>query len=118
MDLQNLAMSNPTDPMVIWNAFQPVLSGIIAALVVAWIIIVISVIFLRKSYNRISEVTNVKWFSTTAFLFLIGAVSTIIIIGILIVLVAIIFEIVAFFSLPDDLPKTVASPKENKKVED
>jgi uncharacterized membrane protein len=104
MDLQNLAMSNPTDPMVIWNAFQPVITGILTALFVAWIIIVLSIIFLRKSFNRIAEVTNVKWFGTAALLFLIGAVSLIIIIGILILIIAMIIEIVAFFSLPDELP--------------
>ena len=81
MDLQELAMSNPTDPMILWDYIQPVIAGFLAALVVAWIIIVISVFFLRKSYNMIVDVTKVKWFGTTGLLFLIGAFTMIILIG-------------------------------------
>ena len=53
-DLQNLAMSNPTDPMVIFDEIAPVLTGLIAALVIGWIIMIVSVIFLRKSFNKIA----------------------------------------------------------------
>jgi uncharacterized membrane protein len=108
MDLQNLAMSNPADPMVIFDAIAPVLTGAIAALVIGWIILIVAVIYLRKSFNKIAEVTNVKWFATTGLLYLIGAFTLIIVIGALILLIAVILEIVAFFSLPDQLPAKAA----------
>jgi len=107
MDLQNLAMSNPSDPMVIWNYIQPMITGVIAALVVGWIILVIAVFFLRKSFNMMADVTKVKWFGTSALLFLIGAFTMVIIVGFFIILIAVILEIVAFFSLPDQVPAKV-----------
>ena len=104
MDLQDIAMNNPSDPMVIFDTLAPVLTGAIAALVIGWIILIVSSIYLRKSFIKISEITNVKWFGTTGLLFLIGAFTMIILIGFLILIIAVILEIVAFFSLPDQLP--------------
>ena len=104
MDLQNMAMSNPTDPMVIFDTIAPMLGGFLAALVIGWIIIILSMFFLRKSFYKIAEVTNIKWFRTTGLLFFIGAFTMIILIGFLIMLIAMILEIVAFFSLSDQLP--------------
>ena len=103
MDLQDLVMSNPSDPMVIWNYIQPMITGMLATLIVGWIIIVISVFFLRKSFNMIADVTKVKWFGTTALLFLIGAFTMVIIVGFLIMFIAVILEVVAFFSLPNQI---------------
>lgn len=100
-ELQNLAYSDPID---VWNVIQPLLTGILVALVVLWILMIVSAIFLRKSYDKIGEFTNVKWFNTTGLLFLIGAATLIIVIGIFIILIGIILEIIAFFSLPDKLP--------------
>jgi len=100
-ELQNLAYS---DPIAVWNAIQPLLIGFLVALVILWILMIVSVIFLRKSYDKIGELTNVKWFNTTGLLFLIGAATLIIGIGVIIVLIGIILEIIAFFSLPDKLP--------------
>ena len=101
MELQNLAY---TDPLAVWNAIQPLLIGALVALAILWSLILISAIFLRKSYDIIGELTKVKWFNTAALLFLIGAATLIIGIGFLLVLVGIILEIIAFFSLPDKLP--------------
>jgi uncharacterized membrane protein len=101
MELQNLAYTNPSE---VWNAIQPVIPGFLATLATLWVLLLISAIFLRKSYDKIGEHTKVKWFNTTAFLFLIGAATLIIVIGVFIILVGIILEIIAFFSLPDKLP--------------
>jgi uncharacterized membrane protein len=97
-DLQNMATS---EPLEIWNSIQPVLFGLIAGLLVFWIIAVIASLFIRKSFNLIAEKTGVKWFATTGLLIFIGTITTIIIIGFIILIVAMILEIVAFFSLPD-----------------
>lgn len=96
--------SNMTDPTAIWETIQPVLFGALAGILVFWIIAVIASLFIRKSFNLIAEKTGVKWFATTGLLFFIGAITAIILVGFLILLIASILEIVAFFSLPDQLP--------------
>jgi uncharacterized membrane protein len=101
-DLQNMAMS---EPLEIWNTIQPVLFGIIAGFLVFWIIVVIASLFIRKSFNLIAEKTGVKMFATAGLLFFIGVITTIVLVGILILIVAMIIEIIAFFSLPDKLPE-------------
>lgn len=101
-ELQNLAYS---DPIEVWNTIQPLIIGFLVALVILWVLMIVSMIFLKKSYNKIAELTNVKWFNTTGLLFLIGAATIIIGIGFIIILIAMILEIIAFFSLPDTLPE-------------
>jgi uncharacterized membrane protein len=80
---------------------------LIVGFVVACVFYVVSAIFIRKSYDRIGMRLNVNMFRTTGFLYLIGAVLTIIIIGLLIILIAEILQIVSFFSIPDQLPPPV-----------
>jgi uncharacterized membrane protein len=100
----NLQTQTFTDPMAVFNVLQDFLTGIIIALLVLWVSLIISVIFLRKSFEGIAEHTNVKWFGTSGLLFLVGAATVIIAIGFIIILVALILMIIAFFSLPDNLP--------------
>ncbi len=85
------------------NALSGMIVACAAALIVAYIFYIISAIYLRKSYNSIAEKTNVNLFKTTGLLYLIGAVTVIILIGIVIILIARILEIVSFFSLPETL---------------
>lgn len=79
--------------------------GVIVGLVVIWVSEIISAIFLRMSYGKIADALNVRMFSTAALLYLIGAVLTIILIGFVLVFVAEILLVVAFFSIPDRLPQ-------------
>ncbi len=51
-----------------------------------------------------------KLFGTAALLYLIGAALTIILVGFLLIFVAQILFIVAFFSLPDQLPAQPMAP--------
>jgi uncharacterized membrane protein len=85
------------------------LMGVIVSLGIAFIFLLLGAIFLRRGFNRIADLVNVSHFRTAATLFLIGAILTIIIVGLLIIFIAEIFMIVAFFSLPDQLP-TQAPP--------
>lgn len=73
-------------------------------LIVAVILMIIGVIFMKQSYDMIAEETGVGTFKTVALLYIIGAVLMIILIGALLILIAAILEIVAFFSLPDEVP--------------
>jgi len=60
---------------------------------------------MKQSYDMISEETGVGMFHTAALLYIIGAVLTIVIIGLLLILIAAILEIAAFFSLSDELER-------------
>ena len=69
-----------------------------------WVFAVISAIFLKRSYEKISQRLNVSAFATTGLLYLIGAALTIVFVGFLILLVALIFQVVAYFSIQDRPP--------------
>ncbi len=80
---------------------------LIVGLVVVWVFYLVSAIFLRRSYERIGMRLNVNMFQTTGLLYLIGAALTIILVGFLILLIAEILQIVAFFSIPEQLPPSM-----------
>jgi uncharacterized membrane protein len=101
-ELQNLAYSNP---MEVLEVLQPLITGVLVGLAALWVLMIISVIYLRKCYDKIGELTKVKWFNTTGLIFLIGAATIIIGIGFIILIIAMIIEIIAFFSLPDKRPE-------------
>jgi len=92
-----------------WDLFGDMIVGAIVALVVGWILAIISAIYLRKSYNSIAEHTQVSTFRTTGTVYFIGAITLIILIGFLIIFIAKIIEIVAYFSIPDKLPQSKGS---------
>lgn len=75
---------------------------LIVVFVVVWILEVIAAIFIRRSFNSIATTLNVKMFSTAALLYLIGAILTIVIVGGIISLIAVILQIIAFFQIPPE----------------
>jgi uncharacterized membrane protein len=77
--------------------------GIIAVLVVVWIALIVSSIFVRRAYDKMATKLNVGTFRTAGTLYFIGALLTIILVGFLILFVAYIVQIVAFFSIQDTL---------------
>lgn len=83
------------------GGFFSVVAGIIVALAVGWILLIVSAIFLRRSYDSISLKLNVGMFRTAALVYLIGAALAIILVGFLVILIAQILFIVAYFSIPD-----------------
>ena len=76
--------------------------GVVGGLVLVWVFYLISAVFLRRGFRKISSRLNVKMFATAALLFLIGAALTIVVVGLLVLFVAEILMVVAFFSMPDD----------------
>jgi len=93
-----------TDINSVWSFFEPYIFLWIVATVVAWVFLIISAQYLKKSYNSIAQHTKINLFSKTGLIFFIGAITTIIAIGFLIIIVAKIFEIIAYLSLPEKLP--------------
>jgi len=100
-----------TDFNTFWASFSTLFVGCILALVVAWVMLLIGALYLRKSYNSIAEHTKVDLFKTTGLVNFIGAATLIIVIGIFIILIARILEIVSYFSLPENLPAAPEPPK-------
>jgi uncharacterized membrane protein len=83
----------------------PAIGAFIASLVVGlgvgWILLVISSYFLRKTYNTIAARLNVGMFRTAALIYFIGAILTIIVIGLPLLLIAQILFVIAYFSIPE-----------------
>lgn len=88
-------------PNIAPGDFVGLIVGVIAGLVVLWILLLVSAYFVRKSYSKMSTKLGVGMFSTAGLLYLIGAALTIIFVGFIIIFVALILNIVAFFSIPD-----------------
>lgn len=85
--------------------------GIILGAVIAWVMYLVGAVFMKRSYDAIANRLGVSMFSTTALIFLIGAVLLVIAIGALLIFVAGILQIVAFFSIPDQpQPAMAAAP--------
>ena len=82
------------------------IAGVIVGLAVAWIALIISSIFIRRAYDTMASRLNVGMFRTAGLLYFIGAILTIVGVGLIVLFVGIILQIVAFFSIPDSVPGT------------
>ena len=100
---------NITDFSTFWDYFGGIIGYAILALFVGWILGIIAAIYLRRSYNSIAKHTKVGLFRTT------GTVTTIILIGFVILFIGRIIEIIAYFSLPDKLPTGDKKEKSERK---
>ena len=85
------------------TSFVAFITTVIIGFVVAWIFFLVSSIFVRRSYETIGTRLNVGMFKTTGLLYLIGAATFIIFVGIIILFIAEILQIVAFFSIPEQM---------------
>jgi uncharacterized membrane protein len=77
------------------------IAGLIVALAIAWIALIVSSIFLRRAYNTMGTKLNVGMFKTAGLLYFIGAILIIVLVGFVLLLVAAILQIVAFFSISE-----------------
>jgi uncharacterized membrane protein len=75
------------------------LGEILIGLAALWVILIISSIFVRRSFGELGKRLNVGLFGTGALLYLIGAILTIILIGFILIFVAEILFLIAFFSI-------------------
>jgi uncharacterized membrane protein len=81
--------------------------GLLGGLAVIWVLLVVSAYFTRRSYDSIASGLGVGMFRTTALVYLIGAALTIVLVGFILIFIALILNIVSFFSLPDAPPSMV-----------
>lgn len=74
---------------------------LLPGLAAVWILLIVSAFFLRRCYTSISTRLNVRMFDTAALIYLIGAILIIILIGFLLLIVAEILFIIAYFSIQE-----------------
>jgi uncharacterized membrane protein len=107
---QNITSMPQFTQMMQTQGIVPFFTSIIAGLLVLWITLIIAAYFLRKSYNKIASDTHTSMFHTAGLLYLIGAVTAIVLVGFIIIFIAFILQIVAFFSMPENLSTPAATP--------
>jgi uncharacterized membrane protein len=83
--------------------------GGISFLVVVWVVLILSSVFIRRAFDKMATKLGVGTFRTAGMLYFIGALLTIILVGFLIIFIAFILQVVAFFSIPDNIPGAVSS---------
>jgi len=76
-----------------------IVAVILLGLVAVWVCFLISSIFLRRSYTELGKRLNVGLFDTGALLYLIGAALTIILVGFILIFIAEVLFVIAFFSI-------------------
>ena len=83
--------------------FRALGAGAVAILLAYYGLMVASYYYTKKSFDSASVALNNPHFKTAGLLLFLGTILLIIVIGALVLLVGVIFEIVAFFSIPDEL---------------
>ena len=99
-----------TDPTAFFDSISGVLGICVLGFVVFYVLNIIAALYLRKSFDSITKYTNVDMFKTAGLIFFIGAILLIIGIGFIIMFIAEILMIIAFFSLPETYPAGGGGP--------
>jgi uncharacterized membrane protein len=84
--------------------------GIISFLAILWIAFIISAVFVRRAFDKMATRLNVGHFRTAGTLYLVGAILVIVLVGFVILFVAFIFQILAFFSIQEALQPAPGQP--------
>jgi len=82
--------------------------GILIALVIAFIFYILMALYLKRAFDSLAHMSGVGMFRTAGLLLLLGAILTIVLIGLVLIFVAWILLTVAFFSMPSTSPPPTA----------
>jgi uncharacterized membrane protein len=77
--------------------FLPFLGTIVLGLVILFAFFVIASLYFKKAMNALSTKTNVKLFHTTGTVFFVGALLTIIFVGIILIWISFLLLLIAFY---------------------
>ena len=86
------------------------IGGILGFLAVAWVALLVSAIFVRRAFEKMANRLNVPTFRTAGTLYLVGAVLVIVLVGFVVLFIAYILQVVAFFSIQENAPQPQAGP--------
>ena len=75
-------------------------AGLIIFLVVAFIFYILEAIYIRRAFDSLANRSGVGLFRTGGMLLLIGAILTIVLVGLFLIFIAWILILVAFFQIP------------------
>jgi len=103
----NYSFNPSTVPSGDWVAL---IGSVILGLAVVWVMLLVSAVYVRRTYRSISLKLKVSMFETAGLVYLIGAATTIILVGFLLLFVAQILVVVAFFSIEDRQPMVAGQP--------
>ena len=92
------------------GAFLGLAAGIILALVVAFIFYILMAIYFRRTFDSLANKSGQGMFRTAGLLLLIGAILTIVIIGLVLIFIAWILATIAFFSMTPTITPQQSSP--------
>jgi uncharacterized membrane protein len=95
-----LGILSPISPPPVSSGIVGLVTGILVGLVAVWVLAIASSFFLWRSYKTIATQLNIKLFSIGALIYLIGAILTIVLVGVVLIFIAQIMFIIAFFSIP------------------
>lgn len=84
--------------------------GIIAALVVAFIFYILMAVYFRRAFDSLANKSGQGMFKTAGLLLFIGAILTIVIVGLVLIFIAWILAAVAFFSMTSTATPQQSSP--------
>jgi uncharacterized membrane protein len=105
----SLAGLTPTTSNITVDNIMPVLGAFFGLLAILWIFLVISAFFNRRSLKTLSAKANVGLFSTAGLLLIIGAILTIVLIGLVLMWIAALLIAIAFFQIKTQ-PEQPVSP--------
>jgi len=91
--LQGMTPNTNIDP----SAIFPLIGGLIAVLVVVWIVAIIASFFIYRSLKQVSNKSNVGLFGTAGLLLLIGAIIPFV--GLFLMWISALLLTIAFFTL-------------------
>lgn len=78
-----------------------IISGVIVGLVLLFVFLIIAMFFVRKSLTQLSSKSGIGLFGTAGLVMLIGAVLTIIVVGLIVIWIGLILATAAFFMMKE-----------------
>jgi uncharacterized membrane protein len=108
-DLSTLSGLTPNTSNISLSDAAPILESFFLVLAVLWIFSIIAAFFARRSLKALSAKASVGLFSTAALLLLIGGFLTIVFIGFILMLIALLLIAIAFFQIKPQPEQPVAT---------
>jgi uncharacterized membrane protein len=93
------------------EVFAPGMSGVagvFTVLAIAWIVLIISAIFVRRAFDAMARKLNLETFRRAATLYLVGAALSIVVVGFVILFIAYVFQLIAFSGVKGIIPQSSA----------
>jgi uncharacterized membrane protein len=126
LSVLGINVSNWTDPSAVQNAFQnfspanitanidaltPYIGVAALGFIILFLCLVFAAVLVRRSLNTLGERSGTHLFATAGLLMLIGAILTIVLVGLILLWVSLILLAVAFFEMRTTQPLSQTAPQ-------